>query len=77
MKGRMMENKRVVVTGVGVVSSVGLDAPTMWRNLIAGRSGIAPITLFDASDLNVRIAGEVRGFDPTNTRPRLRFGLRA
>lgn len=61
-----MENKRVVVTGVGVVSPLGLDAPTMWRNLIAGRSGIAPITLFDASDLDVRIAGEVRGFDPTN-----------
>jgi len=65
----MMENKRIVVTGMGVISPVGLDVPTMWRNLTAGRSGIAAITLFDAGDLKVRIAGEARGFDPTDYMP--------
>jgi len=61
-----MERRRVVVTGLGIVSPVGLDVSTAWGNLIAGRSGIGPITLFDASNLEVRIAGEVRGFDPAN-----------
>jgi beta-ketoacyl-acyl-carrier-protein synthase II len=61
-----MEQKRVVVTGMGTISPVGLDVPTMWQNLVAGRSGITPITLFDASELNVHIAGEVDGFDPQN-----------
>jgi 3-oxoacyl-[acyl-carrier-protein] synthase II len=51
---------------MGIISPVGLDVPTAWENLIAGRSGIGPITLFDASDLEVRIAGEVHGFDPAN-----------
>jgi 3-oxoacyl-[acyl-carrier-protein] synthase II len=57
---------RVVVTGLGIISPVGLDVPTMWQNLVAGRSGIGPITHFDASDFAVRIAGEVRGFDPVD-----------
>ena len=61
-----MEHRRVVVTGLGIVSPVGLDVSTAWGNLIAGRSGIGPITLFDASNLEVRIAGEVRGFDTAN-----------
>lgn len=61
-----MDNRRVVVTGIGVISPVGLDVPTMWDSLVAGRSGIAPITLFDARDLEVRIAGEAHGFDPLN-----------
>lgn len=61
-----MDKKRVVVTGMGAVSPVGLDVPTAWENLIAGRSGIAPITLFDSSDLDVHIAGEAHGFDPLN-----------
>ncbi len=60
----MTRDVRVVVTGLGVISPVGLDVPTMWQNLVAGRSGIRPITHFDASDFGVRIAGEVRGFDP-------------
>lgn len=55
---------RVVVTGIGVVSPVGLTLAEAWSNLIAGRSGIAPITLFDAADFDVRIAGEAHGFDP-------------
>ena len=57
---------RVVVTGMGMVGPVGLDVPTAWSNVVAGRSGIAPITLFDVSgeDWPVKIAGEAHGFDP-------------
>ena len=61
-----MEETRVVVTGIGVISPVGLDVPAMWRNLSTGRSGIRPITLFDTSDLKVHIAGEAHGLDPKN-----------
>jgi 3-oxoacyl-[acyl-carrier-protein] synthase II len=56
--------RRVVITGVGIVSPLGLDAPSTWEARIAGRSGIGPITRFDASAFPCRIAGEVRGFDP-------------
>jgi 3-oxoacyl-[acyl-carrier-protein] synthase II len=59
----MSGKRRVVVTGLGVVSPVGNDVPSAWSALLAGRSGIGPITRFDASGLNCRIAGEVRGFD--------------
>ena len=55
--------RRVVVTGIGLVSPLGLDRPTTWEGLVAGRSGIGPITKFDASEYSCRIAGEVRGFD--------------
>jgi len=55
---------RVVVTGIGAVTPLGLDAEETWRSCRSGRSGIGPITLFDASPLPTRIAGEVRGFDP-------------
>ncbi len=61
-----MEAKRVVVTGMGVVSPVGLDVPAMWQNLVAGRSGIGAITLFDTTDFGVHFAGEAHGFDPLN-----------
>jgi 3-oxoacyl-[acyl-carrier-protein] synthase II len=56
--------RRVVVTGIGLVSPVGLDTPSTWEALLAGRSGIGPITKFDAAEYSCRIAGEVRGFDP-------------
>ncbi len=56
--------KRVVVTGLGVVTPVGNDVPTMWKNLLEGRSGVGPITRFDTKAFDSRIAGEVRGFDP-------------
>src|SRR2546425_6012777 len=55
--------KRVVITGVGAVTPVGLDAPSTWAALLEGQSGVGPITLFDASDYPVRIGGEVKGFD--------------
>jgi 3-oxoacyl-[acyl-carrier-protein] synthase II len=54
----------VVVTGVGLLSSVGIGTQATWEALLAGRSGIGPITHFDASAHAVRIAGEVKGFDP-------------
>jgi 3-oxoacyl-[acyl-carrier-protein] synthase II len=57
-------NRRVVVTGVGVVSPLGLDEESTWQGLIQGRSGIGTITHFDPSDFSSRIAGEVKGFDP-------------
>src|SRR5262249_6148197 len=59
------ELQRVVVTGLGVVSPLGNGVEANWRALLAGRSGIGPITAFDASDFPVRIAGEAREFDPT------------
>ncbi len=59
-----MSERRVVITGLGALSPVGLDAPTSWKNVVAGQSGIAEITQFDASDYPSKIAGEVKGFDP-------------
>ena len=59
----MSERRRVVVTGLGIISPVGNDVPTAWRNIVAGESGIARITRFDAKDFRVQIAGEVKGFD--------------
>lgn len=56
--------KRVVVTGAGAVSPLGIGAQTLWDGLLAGKSGIAQIENFDVSDLEVRIGGEVRNFDP-------------
>ncbi|HEV7490277.1 MAG TPA: beta-ketoacyl-ACP synthase II [Rhodanobacteraceae bacterium] len=60
-----MSKRRVVVTGLGIVSPVGNDVATAWANVTAGKSGIGPITHFDASTFPTRIAGEVRDFDPT------------
>ncbi len=57
-------SRRAVVTGVGAVTPIGNDHPTFWRNLVAGVSGGGPITSFDASAYDVRIAAEVKGFDP-------------
>ncbi|MDQ4019674.1 MAG: beta-ketoacyl-ACP synthase II [Actinomycetota bacterium] len=56
---------RVVVTGVGAVTPLGNDAETYWQNLLAGRSGAGPITLFDPSGFPVRFACELKDFDPT------------
>jgi 3-oxoacyl-[acyl-carrier-protein] synthase II len=65
----MSERRRVVVTGLGVVSPVGNDVPTAWGNLVAGKSGIGLITRFDAKDFRVQIAGEVKGFDVESYMP--------
>ena len=59
-------NRRVMVTGVGLVCGCGIGTEEVWKNIVAGSSGIGPITLFDASAHDSRIAGEVRGFDPLN-----------
>ncbi len=56
--------RRVVVTGLGMVTPLGLDTDESWTALINGRSGIAPITRFDTSDYATKIAAEVKGFDP-------------
>ena len=58
-----MSRRRVVVTGLGIVSPVGNTVPEAWDNLVAGRSGISTITRFDASSMSARIAGEVKNFD--------------
>ncbi len=57
--------RRVVVTGVGLVTPVGLDVESTWTGLLAGQSGAGPITKFDPSRLSVRFACEVKGFDPS------------
>jgi 3-oxoacyl-[acyl-carrier-protein] synthase II len=56
--------RRVVVTGVGLVCALGIGTEESWRNLLAGCSGIAPITSFDATGFDCRFAGEVKNFDP-------------
>jgi 3-oxoacyl-[acyl-carrier-protein] synthase II len=61
----MTEKRRVVVTGLGVVSPVGNNVPDFWTAIKAGKSGIAPITAVASEDLTVKIAGEVKGFDPS------------
>jgi 3-oxoacyl-[acyl-carrier-protein] synthase II len=56
--------RRVVVTGVGLVSALGVGTEENWKNLLAGKSGVAPITHFDTEGFPVRFAAEVKGFDP-------------
>jgi 3-oxoacyl-[acyl-carrier-protein] synthase II len=62
--------RRVVISGVGMVSPLGIGNQTNWDGLIQGRSGIGPITRFDASDYPCRIAGEVKGFKPEDWVPK-------
>jgi len=59
-------SRRVVVTGVGLVCGCGIGTEEVWQNLVAGRSGVGPITAFDPAAFDCRIAGEVRNFDPLN-----------
>ena len=60
-----MSQRRVVVTGMGALTPVGLDVASTWDAIVHGRSGIAPVQRFETDDLDVRIAGEVKDFDPT------------
>ena len=60
-----MSKRRVVVTGLGIISPVGSTIKSAWDAIVAGESGIAPITRFDVSGFPVRFGGGVRGFDLT------------
>jgi 3-oxoacyl-[acyl-carrier-protein] synthase II len=59
-----MNERRVVITGMGAVTPLGLDVPTTWANLVAGKSGVTPITSWDASRYDCRFAAQVTGFEP-------------
>lgn len=65
-----MAKRRVVVTGVGMLSPLGNDVDTTWSNILAGKSGIGDITLFDTTSFNTKIAGEVKDFDVEQYIPR-------
>src|SRR5690349_8459626 len=56
--------KRIVITGLGAVTPLGIGKQTYWEGLISGKSGVGPITLFDSTGFDVKIAAEVKGFDP-------------
>ena len=81
-----MSKRRVVVTGLGIVSPVGNSIKTAWDNIVAGKSGIGPVTSFDVSEFPVRFGGEVRDFDVSDYIPKkdarrmaefIHFGLAA
>lgn len=61
--------EKVVITGMGTINPLGLSVEESWQNALAGKSGIGPITLFDASDYLVNLAGEVKGFNPCQYMP--------
>ena len=61
-----MNERRVVVTGMGAVSPLGLDVPSLWEGIRTAKSGIGPITLCDVSNLETRFGGEVKQFDASN-----------
>tara|TARA_R110001606_G_scaffold395664_2_gene568467 strand:- start:80404 stop:81645 length:1242 start_codon:yes stop_codon:yes gene_type:complete len=65
-----MSKRRVVITGLGAVTPVGLSVKESWENILAGKSGIAPLTLFDVSEFPVRFGGSIKDFDITTIIPR-------
>ncbi len=65
-----MLNRRIVITGLGMLSPVGNTVEESWKNIVAGVSGVAPITAFDASEFPVRISASVKNFDPTDYIPK-------
>ena len=68
-----MAHRRVVVTGVGVVSSIGIGADEFWKNLIAGKSGISEVTTFDTADYPIHMGGEVKNFEADRFIPKNRL----
>ena len=64
-----MSNRRVVVTGLGIVSPVGLNLKETWTNIVAGKSGVVLIDTFDTSEFSSKIAATVKGFDATTVIP--------
>src|SRR5262245_51041527 len=70
-----MDNRaRVVVTGIGVVTSVGIGVESFWEAILAGQSGISPVESFDTQRYSVHLGGEVKNFDPSPFVRRLRPG---
>jgi 3-oxoacyl-[acyl-carrier-protein] synthase II len=65
-----MSKRRVVITGLGAVTPVGLNVKETWQNILAGKSGVAPITCFDVSDFSVRFGANIKDFDITSIIPR-------
>ena len=65
-----MSKRRVVITGLGVVTPVGLNVNETWDNILAGKSGVAPLTSFNVSDFSVRFGASVKDFDITSIIPR-------
>ncbi|MCX6384415.1 MAG: beta-ketoacyl synthase N-terminal-like domain-containing protein, partial [Actinobacteria bacterium] len=66
MVGNLKNKTRVVITGIGTVNSIGLNAGEFWNNLLAGKSGISVIEGFDVEKINSKIAGQIKNFDPQN-----------
>jgi len=66
LSDELQHSARVVVTGMGALTPLGLDVATTWEAMVAGRSGVGPITQFDPSRLTTRIAAEVKGFDASS-----------
>ena len=64
-----MQQKRVVITGLGLVTPLGNDVASTWQNLLQGKSGAAPITHFDATKFKTRFACEVKNLDVSNYIP--------
>jgi 3-oxoacyl-[acyl-carrier-protein] synthase II len=64
-----MSERRVVITGMGVVTPLGSELDLFWKNLVAGKSGIAPVTRFDPTNFDSKIGGEVKDFDPEGFMP--------
>jgi 3-oxoacyl-[acyl-carrier-protein] synthase II len=65
-----MSKRRVVVTGIGAITAVGLNAKETWENITAGKSGVAPITLFDVSEFSVKFGANIKDFDVTTVIPK-------
>ena len=64
-----MSSRRVVVTGMGIISPVGNELETAWQQVVGGHSGIGPITDFDVSDFSTRFGGSIRNFDASQYMP--------